>query len=549
MNKEGRSSRSVSTDPPIALGRRLSVADSVRLPLLALMTILAASTLIASRRWPLFTWDTVDFYYMALQVNKFHHLPYRDILEGDLGIVPFLAWFTSIFGYSAGAGRALDAVFVIALSGTTWALLSGTDWRVRWAAAAFYPLLYLGGGFYMTLQRDPLSILPAAVGLLALRRGPPSGPGSWVASVGAGAACALGALMKPWGIALLAPMALYQATRSEGPGPTPIARFARTAVLRFVVLGAGAAIPVAAMVLRMIHDENLSSYLYIATNVFPRHGHLLLDHKGVSGNLFFEFLSPAELWRHRVSTIQIRSSELIILAIAAFSVGRIATSRSKHRPEAYLFLACLALNALAQFMIGQWMPYSAQPMCYFASLLVAYLFLPETSNTGPEERFSWRLAWAPLLLVAVIYLPLTALRADLSFGSARPAEIEAFIRPKMHVGDKIQLLDCNGGGSIAALALQMELATKYWSDLTFQVKPTSPVDMALQDDLLSTLSRTPPRFILRTTDRRVFVRQRTPEDRAELAGFYARLDAFLDSLYLPEKQGDGYTIYVLRTDP
>jgi hypothetical protein len=155
--------------------------------------LLFALELILGLQWRM-QHDTPLLHYVALLIDRYDYVPYRDIYETSMvGVFFFHLLVGKLFGYGDVAFRIVDAVVLLSITGIAWAALHRLGSRVALLAALLFGLYYFSKGPTMSLQRDYLAILPIVASILIAGR---AGRHAKLGAAAIGALLAFAALIK-----------------------------------------------------------------------------------------------------------------------------------------------------------------------------------------------------------------------------------------------------------------------------------------------------------------------------------------------------------------
>lgn len=504
-------------------------------PSLVVAVLLAGSLFLAlqtafSLRWGV-VHDGAFLHYIALLIDRYGYVPYRDILENSL---PLTYWFHLGIGRTLGYGdlafRVVDVVYLGALLFVTWRLLRPFGTLVSWAAVLSFGLLYQSFGQTMTLQRDYLCLLPLAGAIwLAGRRG-----GRRTRLVLIGALFGVVASLKPHYIIGLPPVLVYALAGANGPGWR--ARPARRAVVEAFLLAALGVVLAAAPPFLWVWARGGLPWLWAnVTEYLPLYNRL-------SGNQ--ELLGPGERWIYLYQTAQAFGGHAALLIPAAvgsyFALVDLRLPAAQRR-LATLLVVLLPLYVLTTFLAGKFWSYHWMPAFYFAVCLGALVLLPLQAPDGAPGRRVFAVA------VFVVGLALTLRPAPETYGQlrgvapqsaaqARAVEMAAFLRRELRPGDTVQPLDGITGGSMIALRqLDARLATRYIDDAPFYHHVSNPIIQAIRRDFIAQLEADPPRFV-------IAVPGASRPGGLDSADF-PELDRFIAARYRVALAGEDFLIY------
>ncbi len=540
-----------------ARGRPLAIFQTLALASLTLLLVFKAA---GSRHWRM-EHDTPMLHYAAYLIDEHGLAPYRDVFETSMpGTLLFHYGAGSLFGYGDQAFRYVDLFLLGCLSLASFVFLKRFGVLVGWAAAVFFPLIYLGKGNIMSLQRDYLGILPLALALCCIPAGNRlAGRGRFAA---VGALFAASALIKPH-LALGLPIFL---------GALLAARWGRRQGSRrdFLRCGAAAALgflaPIALAMAWLWAESCLGDFIDVATGYLPLHNEMTGTRHILSGPDRLHYLFTRTLGLGGYGSLA-----LVGLFAGYHVLSQTARSRGIVVSAALLFL-CAAAYLFYPTLAGKFWSYHYMPMVYWlalASTLSLASWRPAysspsggTSHLSPSggtrdppaagraarHGRAW-VATAIFLLAVQLELDLPryvrSTRAALADGYRPPSpkdgrvdEIAKWLRHRLRPGDTVQPLDWAAGGVVHAMLLaRAEPATRHLYDYHFYHHVSEPYIRDLRRAFMADLKEAQPRFIVQSRVGWPRVKGR------DTAREFFELETYLRKHYQRVKRGAGYAIY------
>ena len=142
-----------------------AIARRARWLIIALTTWLAIEMFV-SLHWRL-ALDSPLLYYFAFLQEQYGFVPYRDFFDTSFpGAIFFYRALTAVTGYSDLAFRLCDLALLLALLAMSYHLLSTLGRDAARFSVVIFGLVYLGHGFYMSMEREFVALLPVAAALL-----------------------------------------------------------------------------------------------------------------------------------------------------------------------------------------------------------------------------------------------------------------------------------------------------------------------------------------------------------------------------------------------
>jgi hypothetical protein len=528
----------------IAAAAKLTRSHLAQVPstwLLVGMTLSTVGLAILSLRWEIF-WDALEWHYQAFLINKKGFVPYRDVFDVNMFGTVFVHVVASrIFGYGDVGMRCFDLVWLTALCACTWCILRRLDNRAAWAGAIGFAWLYLTQSEMQLLQRDYLTLLPIAAAVaVALSRGRIAYCPMLRAFL-IGILFGLASTLKPQALLGLPVVACFG---SWQPGQDTIAsRQTRPTWMRQLALAAaGCTVPLGAGFLWLWVQGALPYFMDIALHYWPIYTRLIFDGGIHTANV-------AERQRFILESIlslrEFPASKVLIFSAAFIGVACYRGACFTGYQKACLML--LGQLALVYFLeaalVGAFHQYSWMPFVYFLVLLVALGFARCLRSGSPLLAFVLPVvAGASFICIWIPRTPERALRQleglppDTGW-TPRATEIADFLRPRLQPDDRVQSLDYLGGASRGLLLARAVSATSITMDAYLNFETQDPYVKQLRRHFLDRLVIEPPRFIVLTSDKRLFA-----YDREDEGAFRVSLDEFIGRYYRTAHAGDGYSI-------
>ena len=491
------------------------------------------------------TWLSLDWYSahdssylhtILFLIDRYGLVPYRDIFEPSL---PLTYMFHLAIGKTLGWGdpafRAVDVAYLGALLFVTWRIMRPLGGLVAWAAALSFGLLYQSYGPTMSLQRDFLCLLPAAIAIWVAGDVALFGRRRW-RYLALGALFGLAAAIKPHFPIGLLPVLVYAAF-ADGrlrAGRRSIDR--RELIALAALASAGLALALALPLLWLWQRNALGAFWEIAVHYLPLYRQL-------NGNQ--ELLSSGEKWIYVLTTAPALGGKAGLLMAAALGLywGLVEIKLSATQRRLVILLAVmLPIYFVYELIAAKFWAYHWMPLYYFACCCGALVLLPLRDRASNRGRRVFAVVVFAIGL-ALTLRPAPDVYAQIQglppapIAGGRADRITAFLQQNLEPGDTIQPLDGVTGGSATALRRAgAALATPYIVDYQFYHHVSSPYIQSLRRDLLSRLAAAPPRFI-------IDVPSPTRPQGIDTTDDFAELDAFVAAHYHVALADEGFTIY------
>ncbi len=508
---------------------------------LAALTLLLVLKAAGSTQWRM-EHDTPLLHYAAFLIDEHDLSPYRDIFETSMpGTFLFHVLVGKLFGYGDTAFRRVDLILLSLISLSSFFFMRRFGPRVGWAAAVLFPLIYLGKGNTMSLQRDYLGIVPLAIALwlipiesrsVGLRR---------LAAIGA--LFGLSALIKPHlaiGLPLFTGALLAIRWRQQVRGRRDLVRCGVATALGFLT-------PIVLALIWLWSRSCLAEFSDIVFGYLPLHNAITGSRQILLGSDRLSYLF------HRTLALGGYGSLAFAGLFASYHVLASAVRKRGQTASTNLVLGCAAAYALYPTLAGKFWSYHYMPTVYFLTLASALALASPRQDPATPRRTSrtirgW-LATAILLLAIQLQLNIPkyvhSTRAALAENyrpkapkKGRVDEIAKWLAPRLKPGDTVQPLDWAAGGAIHAMLLaQARPATRYLYDYHFYHHLSRPYIRKLRRFFIADLQAARPRFV---TESRVGRPRVKGHDTADS---FFELEAFLIDHYRQVRRRKGYIIY------
>jgi hypothetical protein len=439
------------------------------------------------------THDLPLMMYMALLMERFGWVPHVDFFDMNLlgSYAAYLA-IAKIAGYEAAALRWADLTVFAGISAVTvFALrplgrLSGTY------TAVLFGILYLRMGPALSLQREYLLIVPMLGAFAVAARWPVSQ--GYLAPLLSGICVGCCMTIKPQAAILGAPLLVHFVAGRRAAALHARSLLAETATVA-VRIAAGMTLPLFATIGVLVGLGALGGFVDILTNYLPLYGSITAGHRVVPASERLSYLldgwflfAPQYPWALGGA----------VGAGAFLAAGGMAESRQRRLGR--LVIGMTLASVIYPMLSGQFWRYHWLPYIYW---LVA------CSSLAFARVRTWRDAGSiGVAMLLILALVTDTIRPDRAWGRLlrdpapvegnRPAEIAAFLAPRLLPGDAVQALDWTDGGVIHGMLLaRARSATPFLYDFHFYHHVSTDYIRGLQRRFLTALESSRARFIVR----------------------------------------------------
>lgn len=474
-----------------------------------------------SLHWPLVGDATLLHYCVLLMRHGF--APYRQLVDVNLPGTYFVEWaITGMFGYGALAWRIFDLLLLAALAATAPVLArpelaAGAEpasprvrldrWFAPVWAVGLFALIHGRDGITELGQRDLLMTVMLAVAcILLFRARVGTGRPMLLRMGGFGAAIGAAATVKPLALAVLPALlgCLFISLR----------RRERSVWAAMTAAMTGAALPLTACLLWLVHMQALGAFFTVMRDLVPLHSSLFR-------------LTPLHLLGGTVSSV--------LLPLFLLGLPPVLAARPWRSFEGAVLVLALVFGAVSFWVQGRGYPYHRYPSEWFLLVLWARVLTQTVRGGKPLLRACAVLA----LIYGGFVLGPRSLAAVQSFtpkldpqGQALEAVLARDGGPAL--SGHVQCLDMAGGCITTLLRMRLVQSTGYLYDCY----ALAPVDPGFVDEQrryrrgwMRALTVKPPEVIIAFSD------ECGPRDwRYAVLGRWPALDDLLRDSYVLEEQ-------------
>lgn len=472
--------------------------------------------------------------YMAFLMDRFALLPHADFFDMNMlgGYVAYLS-IGKLFGYGAAAMRWADLTIFATIAALTMVAFRPFGRLSGWFTTVLFGILYLRMGPALSLQREYLLLVPVLAAFAIAARFQPARSGLAPLLCGLAIGCAM-TIKPPAGIMALPLLVFLVRERRALGAPSSVVG---DVVAVGAAMVAGIAVPVLAMTGVLAFLGVLGAFLDILTGYLPLYGSMNAGHQivppaqRVSALLDGWFLfAPQYPWALGAA-----------LGAGAFFMGD-GRGDTRERRLAGLVVGMAIAFAFYPAISGQFWRYHWLPYVYWIVACSSLAF------ARTESWSDLRAVAVPVALICLLILDST--RPDRAWGrllrdhvvieGTRPAEIAAFLEPRLQPGDTVQAMDWTDAGVVHGLLLaRARTATPFLYDFHFYHHVSSDYVRSLRRRFLAALDESDARFLVRG---KVGPFPAGPDTSRD----FPELDALLGRDYDRVVQQPGYDIYERR---
>ena len=438
--------------------------------------------------------DSVYLHYVAYLINEHDFLPYKDLFEINLpATYLFHMAIGRLFGYSEFVLRFVNMVWLAATLMVTSVIMRPFGRASALASCMLFGIIYLGGGPYISLQREFISMLPISIALLLVTQ-KKNNHSTNVTHFIIGALFSIVALIKPPLIIGFPAIVAYNCFIDINDNMVLRKKIQHCFYGVFFALS-GFILTLVIPFLWLWRIGVLEDFIDIFTNYLPLYAQM-------SGNLKFqeEYLN-IEFMMSRI--IVIKKLGVLFLASAFGVYFHLKNIPIKKNRKLSILLLLLSAQYIIYAVITKkmWDTYLL-PYLYFSSLGAATL-LTSTDCYVNKKRFGI-LAISVFFISSIIIIEYSFYQRVLInpktkyeiLAEERQDSMVAYFHENLSPNDKVQPLSWIGGTMEAMLNSEAILATPYIADLQFHHHVSTPYILKLREDFIKRLQRTKPKFIV-----------------------------------------------------
>lgn len=507
---------------------------------LLLWSLLLALKLMSTRYWRM-EHDTPLIHYVALLMDKFHRVPYRDIFETSMpGSFALHYAIGAWLGFDDPVFRMVDWSMLTLVMAMTWLIMRRFGMLSAAWAIVIFGLFYLNKGPFMSLQRDYIGVVPVVMSLLLV----PGRNGVQVAHwrfACLGVLFGLACLVKPHlgiGLPIVFGTLLRFRWRAQG-------RSLADGVLTALLTAAGLAAPMAVTAWWLSSHGALPAFLSVLRDYIPLHTALSGSNEVLTSSQRLTYLLT--------STLKFGGYKYVVpvAVLAHWLAWRSRASETADDLAWQCIAMCTVAYAIYPTIGGKFWGYHYMPFAYFCALSMALLFwqkspsdldAPKQAKSHPWDAGKVLLISACLLLHNMDSLKSmgTDLRSDASFRAPRNGHIDelaSWMREHVQPGDTVQPLDWASGVIHAMLLSKTPLATRFMYEYHFYHHVSSPVIQGLRTEFMQDMRAQKPRYIVTLP-----VAEKTWASGPDTSRSFPELERFLAESYTLKGSAGGFLI-------
>lgn len=439
-----------------------------------------AGLAVTSMGWKIYH-DSPIMMYLAMLIDKFDRVPYREIYEMNMPGTLFIYYLIGrLTDYTDLGFRIVDLSLLVSIMVSTYYWLRTISWKSAWGTAIFFGFIYLWFGPGNSLQRD--YILVALV--------------SWSLAVGIGfprmnnklrflimgVLSAVAFLIKPHAILSFGLILLWQIYQGK------VSKKKMDMLKPILWYGLGFLVPILITLLYLWRNQALASLIDIIKNYFPLYGHLngqlttIYGADRIEYNIINYFLFR-NLW------------PLLIPAIlGCFVCLRHGDFHKEQKSLIYLMILSTFIASIYPALSGQFFLYHYFMFLYFvtalASLCLPYAFKNSWKAIVPVVTMILAFSW--VILIYSGGLDKQMYTENMAFVDS----VAEFLNENLKPGDTVQPLDWTAGVLNGMLRARAPLATSFTCDFQFYHDFSDPYIKSIRQRFITELEKSKPRFIL-----------------------------------------------------
>ena len=489
----------------------------------------AVVTAIVSLRWRI-CHDSPLLLYIALMMDKYNFVPYRDIFDMNMPGTYFINYLIVHFlGIGDIAFRFSDLLWLAGLSGVTYYWMRVFGKLTAVGGIALFALLYFSHGMMMSMQREYLALLPVSLAIAVAVRGKklPKAVGPLI--IGGLFGCAV--LIKPQFIIGIIPVIWYQVQKYLEPGNHRVVSLIRLSAISLL----GMVVPLSIAIIYLTRNDALLPFLDIAGNYWHLYSQLDFENRLLEG-------SDRIIYLLKAFRLGLLHRAIWMLPVIAGLLVRFGEKKLKLSAERKLLFELTAVFTFYPLISGQFWDYHWLPFLFFIVLSGSIIIMDQSKTAGRINS----ILFAVFLSTSVIYfliLPIDVRSEILSYPEKlpvkhnRPEKIAEFLEANSRAGDTVQPLDWTGGAVHGMLIAEARLATSFIYDFHFYHHVDNVYLQNLRRRFIDELNKEKPKFIVEIVKDKPWVRGKNTTKT------FRELENLLAEFYFIVTAGDGYIIY------
>jgi hypothetical protein len=489
-----------------------------------------------SLRWPL-VHDLPILLYdgFLMQLGR---VPYRDFLDVNApGTMLLHAFLHQLTGGNSLLLRVVDMVVLSSISAATILALRSHGVHAGLLASACFAIAYLATGPVQSLQREYLCVLPLSISLALVLRADGSSSRLRLSVAIAGLLAGMVLTVKPPLALCWAPLVLMAAIRSGRERTNPY-RFVRVASAVLFAFLLGLSVVPALVVIWMVGNGALPSYLDVLRNYYPLYSEL----RG-TGFLWSSGTLGFFIQRYVVDTLALFSGfNFAVISFAGLALAWAYRSRPAFG-QCLTICGVVACSLAYVSITGKFWIYHSFPLFYALAVMAGLAVSKELASSSGES--SWR---AGVIAVAfVIGLPLNTLLQDFwSWRAGRTYEVKEgrvdlvanFLERSTKPTETVMALDVTSGAIHGLYRNRRPLYGRFVYDQFFYHHENHPYIRKLRNELIAEFRDGNPQIVVQFDDTWL----RSPGDKR-----FPELEAILENDYELALHENNVSIYRRRS--
>jgi hypothetical protein len=466
------------------------ILEKVQWIVIGILALILIISILSSLEWPI-VHDPAPMLYAGFLMDQYDMVPYRDFFEQNMvGTYWIYLIIGKVTGYTDIGFRILDLLLLLFISVNSWLIIRSFSRQAAWLSALLFPVVYLGYGLEMSMQREYLLLLPLTFAMVLLFNRRISFP---VKSAIIALLFGLAATVKPHFIIGAIPIYIYLVLdKKEGGNPDWKVWFSVFAWgLLFM------SIPSIVVMIYLYLNSALNPFLEMVSNYLPLYSSLDHTHHSINGLERFFYLLK--------NLTQVYDFIPLIIVAVFNMLFFIYQPDSENRRKVFLIISMATSYLFYTALSGQFWNYHYLVFYYLLTLAVCTIvFCSQDSNGRAQKSLFFIRTMALVLILLHAWLPQQVIHQlkhgeVISIKRKRVDEITAYLDLHARPGDLAQALGWVDGAAHALLNARLQTATPFFEDFFFYHHVSHPYIRGLRKKFINSFQENKPKFVIEIT--------------------------------------------------